>query len=135
MSPRTIYLSRLIGLYCILVVLSLVIHRQASVDLVTTLLRSPSMTFVTCIMGVVAGLAIILAHNVWSGGAQVVVVTLVGWLALIKSLIFLLMPSGPVVECILKGMGHPPVLYLCLTPSLLIGIYLTWAGFTSKSHS
>jgi hypothetical protein len=32
----------------------------------------------------------VLAHNIWSEGALVVVVTLVGWMALIKSRLFLL---------------------------------------------
>jgi hypothetical protein len=36
-----------------------------------------------------AGLAMVLAHNIWSGGALVVVVTVVGWITLIKSLLFL----------------------------------------------
>jgi hypothetical protein len=34
---------------------------------------------------------ICLTHNVWSGGALPVLATLVGWLSLIKALIFLLL--------------------------------------------
>src|SRR5271157_497314 len=130
MSSRTIFLSRLIGLFLILVVLSLAVHKQATVDLLTGLFHSPEMMFVLSITTLAAGLAMVLAHNIWSG-AQAVVVTLVGWLTLIKGLLYLLQFHEMVGECILSWLHHPLGFYLWLTPSLLIGIYLTYEGFRS----
>jgi len=92
MSPRTLFLSRLIGLYCILVALSMMTRRQATVETVTTLLQNPSMMLILGVITLVAGLAMVLAHNIWSGGALAVIVTLVGWMTLIKSLFFLFLP-------------------------------------------
>ena len=92
MLPRTLFLSRLIGLYCILVALSMITHKQATLDSVTAVLRDPSMMFVLGAIMLVAGLAMVLAHNIWSGGALAVIVTLVGWMTLIKSLFFLFLP-------------------------------------------
>jgi hypothetical protein len=135
MSPRTIFLSRLIGLFLILVVLSLAVHKQATMDLLAGLFHSPEMMFVLSIITLAAGLAMVLAHNIWSGGVQAVVVTLVGWLTLIKGLLYLLQFHEMVGVCILSWLHHPVVFYLWLTPSLLIGIYLTYSGFTARSHS
>jgi hypothetical protein len=92
MSPRTLFLSRLIGLYCILGALSMITHRQATLESVTALLYNPSLIFIVGVFTLAAGLAMVLAHNIWSGGAQVVIVTLVGWITLIKSLFFLFLP-------------------------------------------
>ena len=78
MQQRTIYLSRLIGLYCILIPPSLAIHKQATVDSVTALLRNPSIILILGIFTVTAGPAMILTHNRWSGGALPVAVTVVG---------------------------------------------------------
>ncbi|MGP8173995.1 MAG: hypothetical protein ACLP7O_05550 [Terracidiphilus sp.] len=135
MSSRTIFLSRLIGLYCILVVSSLIIHRQATVDTVSDLFHSPSMMLVLSIFAIAAGLAMVLAHNIWSGGVLTVVVTLVGWLSLIKGLMFLFLPSRLETECILGWLRQPHLFYACMAPSLLIGIYLTYEGFRSKPVS
>ena len=88
MSSRTIFLSRLIGLYCIVIALSMMTRRQATVETVTALLQNPSMMLIVGIITLAAGLAVVLAHNIWSGGALVVVVTLVGWITLIKSYSF-----------------------------------------------
>ncbi|MGA2084569.1 MAG: hypothetical protein ABSG60_03510 [Terracidiphilus sp.] len=134
MSSRTIFLSRLIGLFLILVVLSLAVHKQATVDLLTGLFHSPEMMFVLSIITLAAGLAMVLAHNIWSG-AQAVVVTLVGWLTLIKGLLYLLQFHEMVGECILSWLHHPLLFYACMAPSLLIGIYLTYEGFRSKPIS
>ena len=94
MSPRTIFLSRLIGLYCILVALSMITRRQATLESVTRLFRNPSIILLTAVITLAAGLAMVLAHNIWSGGALAVVVTLVGWITLIKSLFFLFLPRA-----------------------------------------
>ena len=48
MSSRTIFLSRLIGLYCIVIALSMMTRRQATVETVTVLLQSPSMMLTAC---------------------------------------------------------------------------------------
>jgi len=85
MSPRTLFLSRLIGLYCILGALSMMTRRQATVETVTALLQNPAMMLILGVITLAAGLAMVLAHNIWSGRALTVIVTLVGWITLVKS--------------------------------------------------
>ena len=133
MTARTIFLSRLIGLYCILVIPSMVLQRQATVDWMTALFHNPSLMWVLSVITLTIGLAMVLAHNVWSGGALAVVVTLVGWAALIKGLLFLFLPSGVESALILSVLRNPLLFYVWMTPSLLIGIYLTYGGFTSRT--
>ena len=134
MSSRTIFLSRLIGLFLILVVLSLAVHKQATVDLLTGLFHSPEMMFVLSIITLAAGLAMVLAHNIWSGGALVVIVTLVGWLTVVKSLLFLFLPLEVQAGFFLRQLHYQQLFYLYAVVSLLLGIYLTYGGFTSRSH-
>ena len=57
MSSRTIFLSRLIGLYCIVIALSMMTRRQATVETVTTLLQNPSMMLIVGTITLAAGLA------------------------------------------------------------------------------
>ena len=135
MSTRTIFLSRLIGLYCIVVALSMVIRKQATVFAVEAMLRNPSMMLFLGMVAVVAGLAMILAHNIWSGGAMTVVVTLVGWIALIKGLLILFLPADAYAGIILGWLRHPLLFYVSLVLILLIGIYMIYGGFRSKAHS
>ena len=89
MSPRTLFLSRLIGLYCIVVALSMMTRRRAMVEMVNGLFQNRSMMLTLGIIALATGLAIVLAHNIWSGGNLAVIVTIIGWLTLIKGLLFL----------------------------------------------
>jgi putative exporter of polyketide antibiotics len=134
MSPRTLFLSRLIGLYCILIGLSMMTHSQATVETVTALLQSPSMTLILGVITLAAGLAMVLAHNIWSGGTLVVVVTLVGWMALVKSLFFLFLPPEMETRLFLQQLHYQQLFYLYGAISLALGVYLTYGGFKSRSH-
>jgi hypothetical protein len=69
MSSRTIFLSRLIGLYCILVDRSMVLHRQATVDWATAVLNNASADVGSQRHYDDHWAAMVLAHNFWSGGA------------------------------------------------------------------
>ncbi len=133
MLPRTLFLSRLIGLYCILVALSMMTRKQATVETVTALLQSPSMILIVGIITLAAGLAMVLVHNIWSGGALAVVVTLVGWITLIKSLFFLFMPPEMETRLFLQQLHYEQLFYLYGAISLVLGAYLTYNGFTSRS--
>jgi len=134
MSPRTLFLSRLIGLYCILIGLSMMTHSQATVETVTALLQNPSMTLILGVITLAAGLAMVLAHNIWAGGTLVVVVTLVGWMALVKSLFFLFLPPEMETRLFLQQLHYQQLFYLYGAISLALGVYLTYGGFRSREH-
>ena len=134
MLPRTIFLSRLIGLYCILVALSMITRKQATVETVTALLHDPAMMFVLGAITLIAGLAMVLAHNIWSGGALTMIVTLVGWVTLLKSLLLLFLPPQIEAGLFLRRLHYEQLFYLYGAFSLLLGIYLTYGGFKSRSH-
>jgi len=89
------------------------------------------------ILGVItlaAGLAMVLAHNVWSGGALVVIVTLVGWITLIKSLLFLFLPAEMEAGFFMGQLHYQQLFYVYGAFSLALGIYLTYGGFRSTSR-
>jgi len=54
------------------------------------LVRSHGLMLIGGSFNLAAGLAIVLGHNVWSGGALTVVVTLIGWLAALRGVVWLL---------------------------------------------
>jgi len=129
MSRLTVFLARFIGLFTVLLMVALVVRGSATVE--TAVADAPVMLDYA-IISLAAGLAMILGHNVWSGGALPVVVTLVGWLILAKGLM-LLFVTPDALQQIFDHMQYGEHYYLYLTPSLVIGLYLTWAGFTAPS--
>ena len=133
MSALTRFLARMLGLYCLLVGLPMVTHRRATVEMMTALVRNPPVLYIAAVFALVAGLAIVLGHNVWSGGVLPVVVTLVGWTALIKGLALLFLAPGTAGN-FLEALHYEQVFYLYAAITLILGGYLTYGGFRSTSR-
>jgi hypothetical protein len=129
MSRLTVYLARLIGLFIVLLIADLLLHGSAVVE--SGMADKPLM-FTYGFISLGLGLALVLGHNVWSGGALPVVVTLVGWLILAKGLLLLYLPPETLTG-MYAGIRFSEHLFLYVAPSLLIGLYLTWAGFTTPA--
>jgi hypothetical protein len=97
MSPRTIYLSRLIGLFTLVVTASM----------------------------------IVLAHQVWRGGTLPVVVTLLGWMILLRGVVLLLL-SQPATVRLVAWFRFDELFYLYLGLAVALGVYLTILGFLAS---
>ena len=132
MWPRTAFLGKLIGLYCILISLAMFAHKQATIEAATTLVHDPGLMLAVGVVGVAAGLAMVLGHNIWSGGALPFTVTLVGWLLLAKSLFLLFLSEDAAAALFLGWLHYEQLFYPYATFSLLLGVYLTYAA--SKAH-
>jgi hypothetical protein len=129
MSPRTTFLSRLLGLYLILISLAMATHRQATVESMTALMHNPPVLFVIAVIAVAAGLAMVLGHNVWSGGVLPVVVTLTGWLLLLKGALLLFLSPEAASGVFLAGLHYEQFFYPYTAFALFLGIGLTYGGF------
>src|SRR3974390_1563090 len=84
MSPLTIFLAKLLGLYCIIVPLAMMTRKQSAIAAVMALIGNPPLLLLVEVLGLAGGLAMIIGHNIWSGGALPVVITLLGWLMAIR---------------------------------------------------
>lgn len=129
MSAITAYLARLIGLSTIVLVGAFMM--RGSSPITATVADSPVM-LVYAVFSLAAGLAIVLGHNVWSGGALPVIVSLVGWLILAKGLLLLLVDHETLVVLV-EWMKYDQKYLFYLSLSLVLGLYLTYAGFTASS--
>lgn len=128
MSRLTVFLARLIGLFAVLLVVAFLVRGSATIE--STVADGPVM-LVYALICLAGGLAMILGHNVWSGGALPVVVTLIGWLILAKGLLLLsLTPEA--LSRMLAQMRYGEHYYFYFAPALGLGLYLTWAGFTAS---
>jgi hypothetical protein len=66
--------------------------KRSAVATVNEWMRNAPLMLLTSAVTLTLGLAMVIGHNVWSGGALPVTVTVVGWLTLFKGLAFLLLP-------------------------------------------
>jgi len=60
--------------------------------------ESPGLLLVSGIFTMAGGVATVIGHNVWSGGALPVAVTLLGWVMLIKGFVLMAVPPERLIS-------------------------------------
>jgi vacuolar-type H+-ATPase subunit I/STV1 len=131
MPPLTIYLSRLIGLFLLVAALAMLVDKPGTLDAVHAIAEQRSMQIVLGMVGVAIGLAVVLGHQIWSGGILPVVITLLGWIMLIRGVVLLLMSRTQITK-VIDWLGVDEYFYLYLGVAAAIGLYLTIHGFVAK---
>ena len=130
MSVRTVFLARLLGLYCIIMAAAMLPRAEAFAVVVHAFMADAPLVLIAGVFTLFGGLAIVLLHNYWSGGALAVIITLLGWLTLIKAVVLLVFPSARLMA-LYGGVSSAHIL-ISGSLTLLLGIYLTVAGFRSS---
>jgi hypothetical protein len=69
-------------------------------------------------------------HKVWTGGALAVVVTLFGWVALLKGVSLLLVPPEQMAAAY-NGLGFERYVYAWMGAVLVLGLLITLDAFAS----
>jgi hypothetical protein len=132
MTFRTLFLSRLLGLFFLICGLAMLLHKPVYTVALATGAYSPLALRWIAMVITLAGLAMVLAHNVWSKPAVAVIVTLVGWLTLVKGIAYLFLPGRWLEEFFQAVLNCEVCIYLAPAFLLLLGAYLTYEGFKSK---
>lgn len=131
MLPRTVYLSRLFGISLLIFAAGEFSQGSAMVNIAATFADAPGLMLITGIFTAVAGLAVVLGHNVWRGGAMPVIVTILGWLLLIKGTALLVVPASGWASAI-QASHYAEFYALWVAIPLFLGAYLTFAGFSTQ---
>jgi len=123
----TFELTQLLGLYFIIVGLIVVVRRTAFMPAIKQLMLNRPMLMVVGFVELFAGLAIVLAYPNISFSADGVI-SLVGWMMVVESVFYLLLPSKEMQKFVKKF--NTPTWYLSGgIIALLLGAYLAGKGF------
>ncbi len=130
MSALTIFLARLWGLYCLVVALAMAANKRNMLAAIDGFLRSAPLMMLASIIALALGLAMVIGHNIWSGGVLPVVITLLGWISLIKGAVFLFRPPEANLK-LYQTMGYDRHFHFYVAATFLLGLYLALAGFSA----
>jgi hypothetical protein len=132
MAQRTIYLSRLIGLFTLIITLSMLADRPQALETIRTVVQDRPALIILGLLGTAAGLAIVLGHQVWSGGPVPILVTLLGWVFLLRGTVLLYL-SPEATARLVDWFRFEDLFYVYLGLTTVLGLYLTVHGFIASA--
>ena len=123
----SVFLAKLIGPFFLIVGASLLINQPQFRTMADEFMRTPALVFLTGLMILPVGLAIVVTHNVWAADWRVLI-TLLGWLSLISGALRLLAPQQA-LNVGRRLATNPNVLYVSAGIWLLVGAVLSFYGY------
>lgn len=123
----TIFLAKLLGIYMIIVGLIFMIRRKAMMPAMKELIKNRALLYIICILELAAGIAVVLSHNIWTWGYELII-TVVGWLLIIEGVVYLILPHRK-VEKILSKFNTPVWYGAGGVAAVILGAYLAARGF------
>lgn len=125
----SLFLARLLGPMFALVGLALLLEPQRFCALLRAFIESPVLVYLAGFLGLLGGLALVLAHNLWSLDWRLLV-TLVGWLALVRAVVAILRPQW-IVSIGSRLLDRPAVFVAAGAIDLAIGLVLSYVGYAA----
>jgi hypothetical protein len=127
MSALTLFLAKLLGATFIAMALAMAARGPAFIETSKRLVADPAMVMLGGALRLIAGLALVIGHDVWSG-ALAIAVTLSGW-ALFLSGLLLLFASQQRIQAIFDGMQLERRLPAYVGGLGLLGVYFLIGGY------
>lgn len=125
------YIARLIGPLLLILGLGMAFGLAASphayLEMMKQFTGTPGFVFVLGMLALVAGLAIVNAHNLWVADWRVII-TVLGWVAVIRGIVSLLFPLRlqSVAEHMMASPTGPVIGAVII---VVLGAFLAWVGY------
>ena len=125
--PRSNFLARLMGPAFVAMAAALLLNRGLLQSISKDFLGNYTLIYLTGGLALVAGLAIVNTHNVWTRDWRVII-TIFGWLAAIGGAVRMVWPQGA-ASIGTTVLAHPTIPAIAGVLWLALGLTLCWFGY------
>jgi hypothetical protein len=125
----SIFLARLLGPILLAVGAGILINPKPFYTMASEVVRSITLVYLFGLADFAAGLAIVLTHNVWAANWRVLI-TLIGWLMLIRGAVRILAPEA-IMGFAGKVIRNKQLVPISGVVTGVLGLVLCYFGYTS----
>lgn len=122
----SLILAKILGLYLVIVAIAMLVKPSGFVNTFKDLIGSPGKLGYAGLLSVLFGVILVSIHNIWVANWHVVI-TLLGWLTLIRGVVRLFFPN--VAASLANNLSNKPFYYTVAIIGLLIGLFLVYHGY------
>ena len=126
---RSIFIARLLGPVFVIAGIAVLTRPRAFRTIIGEFIQNSVLPYMSGVLGLVGGLAIVLTHDVWSTDWRVLI-TLIGWIMVLRALATILAPQHIV------GVGnwlvrHRSALFAGGLLAVALGAVLSYFGYSA----
>ena len=126
--PTSIFLAKLMGPIFVAVGIGVLANVAVYRKLAEEFLKSHALIYLSGLLTMTAGMAIVLSHNVWTFELWRDIITLIGWLAAIGGAVRIVMPQGT-QKFGRRFLKHPQGMIIAAAIWLAVGAVLCFFGY------
>jgi len=127
---RSLFLARLIGPTFVAIALGMLINLGRYESMIAEALHSGILFYLSGLLSLLAGLAIVNLHNTWCADWRVIV-TVLGWLMTIGGIIRIVLPQVAITIGSTIYSGRFPTVVIALIVGIL-GAFLSFRGYYKR---
>jgi hypothetical protein len=130
--PPAVFIARLAGPFFVVAALGMTVNRAIYAAMVAQAAGNHAIVFLSGVLALVCGLAVLNVHRAWTADWRVLV-TILGWLMALGGIVRIVLPQFAlrVAAAIYSGpravLGVAAILFL-------VGLFLTFQGYRKRSN-
>ncbi len=121
----TMILAQALGLILFIVGIGMLTRRKFVSEAIENAVQNPGTLFLMGIVALIIGALMVTTQAAWYGWQ--IVITLIGWVALLKGLLIILFPRS--MATLYRKCAKPDMIVIWGMLVTIIGLFLVWAGF------
>jgi len=125
----SIFIAQLLGPMFVVLGVALLAKPQMFRTILPEFIGSPTWLYLAGFIGLVAGITLVLTHNVWVLDWRLII-TVIGWLTLARALITIFQPQW-IVAAGTAILAHRGIFVGTAVTNLLIGLVLSYFGYAA----
>ncbi|MGA2313009.1 MAG: hypothetical protein ABSF87_11675 [Xanthobacteraceae bacterium] len=122
-----VFIARLMGPYFVVAGIGMLLNQAAYAAMIAEFVHSNALIFISGVLSLPAGLAILNVHRAWTADWRVIV-TILGWLAVIGGVLRLVLPqvTAMIGSTVYAGSAAVPIFAVI---ALVLGGFLSVKGY------
>lgn len=124
---RSVFLSRVIGIYMLVVSVAMLINMSSFVNMINELVSNKSIMFLSGFFTLIIGILLVVSHNVWRWNWSLLI-TIIAWIVFIKAISLIFFPH--ILDTLTTTfVQNSKFAYGCAIFDFVVGIILLFQGY------
>ncbi len=120
---------QILGIVYLAVGIGVLINPSFYRNLLAALSEHPPAVYLSGLISMAVGFLLVTFHNIWVANDWTVIITILGWAALIKGVLLIIMPNAMIKMCKIFDSQMKKLFLLWAVILIIAGALLAWLGF------